>query len=116
MDDAVPVRASSASAISMPKRRTCSSGSGPRARRAASVSPSSNSMHQIVDAVLAADVVQGADVRVVQRSRSPGLALEPCAELGVAGQCPAQDLHRDAAIQARVARPIHLAHATRAEA
>ena len=71
--------------------------------------------HQIVDVVLAADVVQAADVRVVERGDGFGLAGEARAELGVGRQLRRENLHRDRAVQARVARPIHLAHAPGAD-
>jgi hypothetical protein len=38
--------------------------------------PSINWHHQKVDAILAADIMQSADVRVVQRSNGASLALE----------------------------------------
>ena len=71
--------------------------------------------HEIVGVVLAADVVQPADVRVIQRRDGFGLACEACPEVGVGGQRWREDLHGNAAVQARVARPIHLAHAPCAE-
>ena len=66
-------------------------------------------------ALVLADVVERADVRVRQARDRPRLALEPLAELGVGGQCCRQDLDRDGAIEPRVARPIDLAHPAGAE-
>ena len=40
-----------------------------------------------------------------------GLALEALASLGVRGEVAGQHLDRDGAIEPRVSRPIHLAHA-----
>ena len=71
--------------------------------------------HQILDVVLAADVVQAADVRVVERGDGFGLTGEARAELGIRRQFRREDLQRHAAVQARIAGPIHLAHATRAK-
>ena len=115
MDDALPVGLFERVRDLNAKAEHWLSGSGPRTRRADSVSPSRDSMHQIVGVVLAADVVQRADVRVVQRGDRFGLACEACPEVGVGGQCRREDFHGDAAVQARVARPIHLAHAPCAE-
>ena len=56
-----------------------------------------------------------ADVRVIERGDRFGLACEARAELGVGRQLRREDLHGDAAVQARVAGPIHLAHAPCAE-
>jgi hypothetical protein len=67
--------------------------------------------HQILGLVLAADIVQAADVRVVEGRNRLGLVGEPRAEFWVIRQLRREDLHGDAALQARVARPIHLAHA-----
>ena len=66
-------------------------------------------------AVLTADVVERADVRVVERGDRAGFALEPLAELRVAGEVRRQDLDRDGAIETRVARLVDLAHPARAE-
>ena len=66
------------------------------------------------DAVLLADVVEGADVGVAQAREDAGLgaeALEALAVLCVRGQ----DLDGDGAVEARVAGAVHLAHASRSE-
>ena len=55
------------------------------------------------------------DVRVMQRREHPGLALEPRAPVGVACKQRRQDLDRDIAPQARVARAKHLAHSAVAQ-
>ena len=67
--------------------------------------------HEEIRRALAADVVQGADVRVVQGGHDPRLALEPVAELRIARERVGEDLDRDRAIEPRVARLVHLAHA-----
>ena len=65
-----------------------------------------------VDAVFVADVVQGADVRVIEGGDRERFALKPGARLRVIEPGGRQDFDRDNAIQPRVARFIHLAHAT----
>jgi hypothetical protein len=52
---------------------------------------------------------------VVERGEHARLAREAGAALRVGGQVQRQDLQRDVAPQLRIARAIHLAHATRAE-
>ena len=63
-----------------------------------------------------ADVVQRADVRMIERGHRARLALEALPRLRVAGDLRRQHLDRDAAIQPRVPRPIHLPHAARRRA
>ena len=67
-------------------------------------------------AILLADVVEGADVRMLERGNRPRLALEPFLELWMPGAILGKDFDRDDAIEPRVARAIHLAHAARADA
>ena len=55
-------------------------------------------------------------MRVVQRGEQPRLALEPVEQLGVVVPRQRQDLQRDVASEAGVARPIDLTHAAHAEA
>ena len=64
---------------------------------------------------LAADVVQRADVGVAEGPHGARLALEALAQGGVGGHVGRQDLDGDGTIQARVRRPVHLAHAAGAE-
>jgi hypothetical protein len=52
---------------------------------------------------------------VIQRGEHLRFALETRHALGVCGEALRQDFERDVATQLRVARPIHLAHAARAE-
>jgi hypothetical protein len=59
--------------------------------------------------------VQRADVRVVEGGDALRLALEAGTELRVGRQLRRQQLERDLAIEARVARAVNLAHAARAE-
>jgi hypothetical protein len=67
--------------------------------------------HQVRRAVSVADVVEGADVRVVQRGDALRLAIEPRLELGIVGQPSRQDLDGDGALEPRVAGLVDLAHA-----
>ena len=70
--------------------------------------------HQEVDAVLAADVVEDADVRMAQRRDRAGLALEALASL-LRRRVRGQDLDGDDSLEARVAGPVDLAHSPRPE-
>ncbi len=63
-----------------------------------------------------ADVVDGADVWMVERRGDAGLALEPIQRLGIAGQIGRQELQRDLAAQTHVFGAIDDAHAAGAEA
>ena len=62
-----------------------------------------------------ADVVERADVRIVQRGDGLRLALDAGAPAGVGAAVCQEDLDRDRAVEARVARPVHLAHAACAD-
>ena len=64
----------------------------------------------------AAEVVNREDVRVFDLRERLRLALEAGQALGVAGDRLGQDLHGHVAIEAIVARKVHLAHAARADA
>ena len=68
-----------------------------------------------LDAVLVADVVQRADVGVGKRRDGLRFPLEPLTTLGAGGEVRRQDFYRDRAIEPRVARLVHLAHAARAD-
>jgi hypothetical protein len=64
-----------------------------------------------VQAVLLADVVDDADVRVVERGDRACLALQPGASLGIVRDESRQYLDRHVTAEAAVVRTIHLAHA-----
>ena len=70
---------------------------------------------QVPDAVVGPDVVDREDVRVGQRGDGARLALKPRKRVGIAGETGRDGLDRDVTPQPRVAGPIHLAHATRAQ-
>src|SRR5206468_12840677 len=67
-----------------------------------------------LDGILAADVVERADVRVVQASDRARLALEAHAALAALLRLRRQDFDGHGAIDARVDAAIHLAHAAAA--
>ncbi len=71
--------------------------------------------HQEVHAVLMPDVVQRADVRMIQTRDCLGLALEALAPFGIAGEVCGQDFDRHCSIQPRVARPVNFSHPARAQ-
>lgn len=62
-----------------------------------------------------ANVVDGADVRMVQRRRRSGLPLKPFERLAVAREVFGKELERDAAAETRILGRIDNAHATRPE-
>jgi hypothetical protein len=71
--------------------------------------------HQEIDFAFAADVVERADVRMIQRGDRAGFALETLAALRVRGKIRRQNLDRNVAPEARVARSIDFAHTAGAE-
>src|SRR5439155_18142117 len=62
-----------------------------------------------------ADVVDSADIGMIQSSGSLRLTLKPAQSLGIASDFFRQQLQRDEAVQARVLRFVHHTHATAAE-
>jgi hypothetical protein len=70
---------------------------------------------QKVGAVLRADVVKCADIRVLERGNSFGLALHALLQFRVRGKMRRQNLDGNGAVEPGVLGPIHLTHATRAE-
>ena len=60
------------------------------------------------------DVVQRADVRMIQRRDGTRFTVEAVAQLRIGRELRRQNFDRDGAIEARVARPIDFAHAARA--
>src|SRR5271170_5203834 len=71
--------------------------------------------HQVLDAVLIADVVEHADVRMAEAGNGARLTLEALANFGRVGYALREDFDGDGAVQARIARAIHFAHAASAE-
>ena len=70
---------------------------------------------QVVRAIDGADVVDAADVGMVERRDRAGLALEACPQIGIAANVTRQDLDRDRTVQPRVAGFVDLAHPAGAE-
>ncbi len=70
---------------------------------------------QEVHPVLAPDVVESADVRMVQAGDRLGLALEPLLQIRVRGDLLRQALDGDGAVEAGVAGFVDLAHAACAQ-
>ncbi len=66
--------------------------------------------HQVLGAVLVADVVQRADVRVAQARDRLRLALEPRPDRLVGGEAIRQHLDRDEPVEPRVEGTVDLAH------
>ena len=71
--------------------------------------------HEVVRCRRAADVVDAADVGMVERGDGARLALEACPQVRIVSDVARQDLDRDRAIEARVARLVDLAHAAGAD-
>jgi len=65
---------------------------------------------EVVHPVLVPHVEERADVRVVEARDDARLALEALARLGAHRQVPLEDLDGDGPVQARVPRPVDLAH------
>ena len=68
-----------------------------------------------MNAVLRTDVVNTQKIGMIQRAENAGLAFEPVEALGVIGESGGQNLNRDIAVSARVARTIYFAHPARAK-
>ena len=62
-----------------------------------------------------ADVVHGEDVRVAQCRGRAGLLLEAVEAIDIGREDTGQDLDRHVTPEPRIARPVYLAHAARAE-
>ena len=78
--------------------------------------PSFDELHREVDRrVDRADVVNRDDVGMIQRRRAAGFLLEPGPAHLVSGDLGEQHLDGDLAPEARVPRPVDLAHAAGAE-
>ena len=71
--------------------------------------------HQVGGAVSSADVVKCADVGVIQAGDRLGFALKPGATVSIRADVRWEHLDRDAAVEARVAGFVDLAHATGAD-
>ena len=70
---------------------------------------------QEVDAFVLADIMERADVRVVQAGDHSGFAFEPLARLRAVQNPVRQHLHRNSSVEPNITGPIDLTHAARAE-
>jgi hypothetical protein len=66
-------------------------------------------------AMFLADVINRADIRVIQRGCRLGFAAEPAEGLSIIGEVRREKLQGDEAVQARVLRFVHDTHASTAE-
>jgi hypothetical protein len=71
--------------------------------------------HQERDAFVFTHVVERADVRMIQRRRGVGLALEPATALRARSRMGAQVFESDNTIQASVSCTVDLTHASDSE-
>jgi hypothetical protein len=71
--------------------------------------------HEVVDAVLMADVEQRANARVAERGDRARFTIEAISQPRIGSERRRQDLDGDGAIEPRVTGAIDLAHAARAE-
>ena len=65
---------------------------------------------EVVDAILLADIVECADVWMIQRRDGTSFPLESLAQIRIGRDMRGQNLDRDCAIEARVARFVDFAH------
>ena len=70
---------------------------------------------EVVNPVLFTDVVECADVRVVQAADSFGFALEPFTQISAVGKMFGKDLDGNGTVQTGVGGAIHLSHTARAQ-
>ena len=79
----------------------------------ASVWPSTNSMTSARMPSALLESMDGGDVGMIQRGEQLRFAAKPCHRIVVVKRGIRQDLQGDVAVEPRVARAIHLAHAAR---
>jgi hypothetical protein len=66
--------------------------------------------HQVIDPILTPNVMQHADVRMIQARDGFGFALEALLANRIRRELRWQNLDCHGALEARVSRPIHFAH------
>ena len=69
--------------------------------------------HQVVEIAVAANVVDGTDVGIVQRGNRARLLLETASRLRIGGECAGEHFDGNRPIEPSVTRAVDLAHATR---
>ena len=71
--------------------------------------------HQVVDSVLMTDVMQHANVWMIQVRDGFRFALEPLLAYGIGRKLRGQNLDGDTAFQSRITRAVYLTHSARTE-
>ena len=71
-------------------------------------------LHVFKDEVARSDIVEPADVRMVQPRNRAGFLLEPSESIAIARERLGQDFDRHVAAEPSIASAIHLAHTSRA--
>ena len=74
-----------------------------------------SALHVLEHQIAGADIVDLANVRMIQRRNRPGLLLEAADAIRVGGKRLGEDLDRHVTTKTRVARTIHFAHAAGAD-
>ena len=69
----------------------------------------------VVSGTVLSEFVDGNDIGVVEGRCRACFLLEAAQPITVRGECGGQNLDRNTAIQARIPRPVHLAHPARAK-
>jgi len=72
-------------------------------------------LDQLHHHVAGPDIVERADVRMIQRGHGAGFPFETGAQIFTLGNVFGQHLYRDGAVEPRVARFVHFAHPSRAD-
>jgi hypothetical protein len=70
---------------------------------------------EVVTVAVTTDIVDGADVRIVERRNRARFVFEALSRLGIVGQRPNQHFDRDRPVEPRVARAVDLPHPARAK-
>src|SRR5260370_12734603 len=69
----------------------------------------------VVSGTVLSEFVDGNDIRMVEGRRRACILLETVQPVAISGECGGQNLDRNAAVQARIPSPVHLAHPPGAE-
>ena len=88
---------------------------GPVAEQLLQVGAVDEAHREVELAVDLAGVVDGDDVRVLERGRQPGLAQEALTERAIGGEVRGEQLQRDVAVEREIARAVDDAHPTTAD-
>src|SRR5438128_2485461 len=71
--------------------------------------------YQILKSILRTDIMDRANMGMIQRSNGSRLALKPLLPLWIEAKMGRQDFDCDYPVQARVSSTVHLTHATRTQ-